>query len=187
MLSYGLLSRAVTVEVYAPALFLDVAVVAYCLHADFRSPFSSVVAGSLFVLAIGLHVENLVLGPFILLLIGWRAGRARALNAVVIFAATAMLTLGTLSLLMLLGQGARIWPPDVSAIAKPAPQPSGSLLGRPARVLYEISRTIAFLPDFVNLRGAHATMYVVVAMLVILVVIRLCCGDLFSNGNLSRA
>ena len=93
-----------------------------------------------------------------------------------------------MSLLMLLGQGARIWPPDISAIApKPEPQPSGSLLGRLARVLYGMSRTIAFLPDFVNLRGAHATMYVVVAMLVILVVIRLCCGDLFSNGNLSRA
>jgi hypothetical protein len=172
--SYGLLSRAVTIEVYAPALLLDLALVAYCLHADFRNACSSAIAGSLFVLAIGFHVSNLVLGPFILVLIRWRTGRASAMNAVVIFVASFILALGALILLMLLGQGKRLWPPDLSAITpKPDPQPTGSFMGRLVRVLYGMSRTIAFLPDFVDLRWAHATVYVVLGMLVIHLVTRL--------------
>jgi hypothetical protein len=174
VLSYGLLSRGVTIEVYAPALFLDVLLMAYCLHANFRRASSAALAGLLFVLATGLHVTNALLGPFILAVIGRRAGRERALCAIVAFAAASVLALGAMGLLLLLGHGARLWPPDLSAITpKPDPQPSGSVLGRLARFFYGMSRAIAFLPDFVDLHRAHTTVYVILGVLVILLVMRL--------------
>src|SRR5688572_30665010 len=41
VLSYGLLSRSVTIETYVPAVFMNVALVAWCLRTDVKRPWAA--------------------------------------------------------------------------------------------------------------------------------------------------
>ena len=68
MASYGVLSRASAIEVYAPALFLDVALVEYCLRSQLTRDRDAVAASLLLVLAVGLHVTNLLIIPGVIAL-----------------------------------------------------------------------------------------------------------------------
>lgn len=160
VLSFGVLSRSATIEVYAPALLMDVALIAYGLWADFTRPRAAAGAGLLFVLAIGVHVANVLLGPFLLALLLWRAGRARAASATAWAAASFVIGMAGVVAMMLVGKGASLWPPDLRAILPRGDfEPPLSLAGRASRMAYGAARTVAYLPSFRELGTRHAALY----------------------------
>ena len=160
VLSFGVISRSATIEVYAPALFLAVALVAYGLRADFTRPLAAAGAGLLFVLAVGVHVANVLLGPFLLALLLWRAGRARAASAAAWAAAAFVLGMAGIAAMMLVGRGASLWPPDLEAIRPRGDfQPAMSLAGRASRMAYGAARTVAYLPPVRELEIRFAVLY----------------------------
>jgi hypothetical protein len=160
VISYGVLSRAVTIEVYAPALFLAVAAVAWTLRADAQGPGFAAVSALLWGLAVGLHLANVLLAPFLLITIARRALAGRRSRPLIEFASIAALGALVATTLALVGRGASLWPPDVTQIIpRPDPQPTGTFAGRLARMAYGMSRSVAYLPDFVNLSRNHALAY----------------------------
>jgi hypothetical protein len=101
-----------------------------------------------------------LLGPFLLALLLWRAGRARAPSAVAWAAATFVLGLAGIAAMMLVGRGASLWPPDLAAIRPRADfQPPLSLAGRASRMAYGAARTVAYLPSVRELGIRFAVLY----------------------------
>src|SRR5262249_24977511 len=116
VLSFGVLSRAYTIEVYAPALLLDVALVAFCLRSDFTRIRDPVIASLLFVLAIGFHLTNLLGGPFALALVISRTPRNRIVTTLWCGALTFWSGIGAMVVMLWFGLGGAHWPPDLSLI-----------------------------------------------------------------------
>ena len=143
------------------ALFLDTALIAYCLSADFTRPRSCVVVGFLFVLATSIHISNVLTGPFVLVLIASKAGPSTRLRSLTLVGLTILLGMATLVLMMLIGSGRLLWPPDLLAILpRPEHSPPRTLIGTLGRSLYGFSRTVAYLPDFIDLSAGYAAAYV---------------------------
>ena len=82
VLSFGVLSRCCAIETYALALALDVGLAALCIHGLTKAR-RGAVAGLLFVLAVGVHVTNVLTLPFVLALMwpDWRRGRWATVGA----------------------------------------------------------------------------------------------------------
>ena len=157
VLSYGVLSRASTIEVYAPAMLLDIALVAHCLRTDFARVWAPTITAILYVLAIGLHVTNVLMGPVVLAIVICRTPRGRIV--VNLIWATFIFSLGISVILGLLwlGPGGARWPPDLAAILpRSEHHPQMSILGRLVRAVYGFLRTLAYLPYHRDLgpRGA---------------------------------
>ena len=108
-----MLSRAAAIEVYAPALFMDVALIAYCLRSSFTRDRSAVTASLLLLLAVGFHVTNLLVIPFIVALVIGRTPASESSDPP-LGGETVLLGLGAILALLWLGPGAEhgrpIWP-----------------------------------------------------------------------------
>lgn len=164
VLSYGVLSRSSTIEVYSPALFLDVALTAYCLRSDFTRSRHVVAASLLLVVAVGFHITNVLIIPFVVALVIGRAPQDRINRTLLWGSATFLLGMAAIVFLLWLGPGRAEWPPDLALILPQRdPQPALGLVGRLSRGAYGFARTVAFLPYIRELRGALAVPYVVVA------------------------
>lgn len=158
--SYGVLSRASTIEVYAPALFLDVALVAHCLRASFERGRDAVIAGLLLILAVGFHVANLLIVPGAIALAIARAPRGRIAGTLLWGGATFLAGMGAILVLLWLGPGQAKWPPDPALIVpRGAHQPPLGVVGHLSRAAYGFARTVAFLPYIRDLRAALAVPY----------------------------
>jgi hypothetical protein len=180
--SYGVLSRASTIEVYAPALFLDVALIAHCLRSSFSHHRPAVVAGLLLVLAIGLHVTNLLIIPGVIVLVIARTPRERIVGTLLWGGATFLLGMGVIICLLWLGLGRATWPPDPALILPQMEiEPAVGLGGRLARAAYGFARTVAFLPYHRELRAWLAVPYVVLVGGVFLL-----CSHLARRGFLTH-
>jgi hypothetical protein len=161
-LSYGVLSRSSTVEVYAPALFLDVLVVAYCLRSPFTRRHQAVLAGLLLVLAVGFHVGNVLMIPGLIALVAGRVPRDRRVDVLASCAAGFVLGMGLIGGLLWLGPGRAEWPPDWSLILpRRDPEPPLGLGGRLGRAVYGFARTVAYLPYVRDLRASRALPYAI--------------------------
>jgi len=183
------LSRASTIEVYAPALFLDVAVVAYSLRSTFTWDRDAVGASLLLVLAVGFHVTNVLMLPFVIALVIGRAPQDRILRTLLCGSATFLLGMGAIVCLTWLGPGRAEWPPDLALILPHrGTQPALDLVGFLSRAAYGFARTVAFLPYIRELGTALAVLYVVVAGGVFLLWAHLArkgfLADLGKNGRL---
>jgi hypothetical protein len=182
VVSYGVLSRASTIEVYAPALFLDVALVAYCLRSPFTRDRQAVAASLLLVLAVGFHVTNLLLAPFAIALVIGRTPRDRILRTLFWGATTFVLGMGVIVSLLWLGPGRAKWPPDLGLILPDGGhQPSLGLGGHLSRAAYGFARTVAFLPYIRELRAWLAVPYAA-----LLAGVTLLCVHLARRGLLSH-
>ena len=161
-----------TVEVYTLALFLDTCLMAYCLNADFTRLSSSLLAGVLFVLAVTIHITNVLLGPIILVLVARKAGPSRSLRRLTLLGATVALGAVTIAFMMLHGRGRSIWPPDFMAVLpRPDPSPPSTIVGSLSRSLYGFARTVAYLPDFVQASRGYLAVYAFSACVVVLLVL----------------
>jgi len=164
VVSYGVLSEAATIEVYAPALFVDVALTAFCLRSPFTRDRDAVVGSLLLVLAVGLHVTNLLIIPFAIALVIGRTPRERIVRTLVWGGATFLLGLAVILSLLWLGVGRAQWPPDLALIlAQGDPQPSLGVGGHLSRATYGFARTVAFLPYHRDLRATLALPYALLA------------------------
>jgi len=182
VVSYGVLSRASTIEVYAPSLFLDVALVAFCLRSPFTRNRDAVVASLLLVLAVGFHVINLLIIPGVIALVIGRTPRKRIVRTLSWGGATFLLGMGAILSLLWLGPGQAEWPPDLALILPHTdPQPSLGLGGHVSRAAYGFARTVAFLPYHRELRATLAVPYAVLVGGVILL-----CFHLGRKGNLAH-
>ena len=158
--SYGVLSRASTIEVYAPALFLDVALIAYCLRSPFTRDRDAVAASLLLVLAVGFHVTNLLMIPFVVALVIGRTSRERIVRTLVWGATTFVLAMTVIVSLLWLGIGQAKWPPDLALIfPRGEVQPPLGLGGHLSRAAYGFARTVAFLPYIRELRTSLVVPY----------------------------
>jgi hypothetical protein len=160
VLSFGVLSRASTIEVYAPALLLDIALVAFCLRADFTRIRDPVIASLLFLLAVGFHVTNTLVGPFALALVIYRTPRNRIVATLCCGALIFLFGIGVIIGMLWLGLGGAQWPPDLSAmLPQGVPQPPMGITGRSVRALYGFSRTVAYLPYYKELNVGWGCLY----------------------------
>ena len=182
VVSYGVLSEASTVEVYAPALFVNVALTAFCLRSPFTRDRDAVVGSLLLVLAVGLHVTNLLITPFAFALVIGRTPRERIVRTLLWGGATFLIGMGVILGLLWLGPGRAQWPPDLALILpRRDPQPWLSLGGHLSRATYGFARTVAFLPYIRDLRAALAVPYVVLLGGVLLL-----CAHLARKGFLAQ-
>jgi hypothetical protein len=182
VVSYGVISRASTIEVYAPALFLDVALIAYCLRSPFNRDRDAVVASLLLTLAVGFHVTNLLIVPFVIALVLGRTPQERIIRTLLWGGATFLMGMGVILSLLWLGRGGAKWPPDLALILpRRDPQPSLGPGGHLSRAAYGFARTVAFLPYIRDLRAALAVPYVVLLGGVLLL-----CAHLARKGFLAH-
>jgi hypothetical protein len=159
--SFGVLSRATNVEVYAPALFLDVALIAFCLGADFSKGRNAVVAGLMYVAAIAIHVTNVLTGPLAMMIVLMRTPREFRVAALVRGASAFATGILILAALLWAGPGGAVWPPDLARIRpRSDPQPPMTPIGTPARAAYGFSRSLTFLPPFKELDARTVVPYV---------------------------
>ena len=148
------------IEVYAPALFMDVALIAYCLRSSFTRDRNAVTASLLLLLAVGFHVTNLLVIPFIVALVIGRTPRERVVRTLLWGGATVLLGLGAILALLWLGPGRAQWPPDLALILPHRDrEPPLGLVGHLSRAAYGFARTVAFLPDSHELRASLAVPY----------------------------
>jgi hypothetical protein len=156
--SYGVMQCCCSIETYAPALLLDAALVTVCLRCDVAAPRGGILAGLLFVLAVGMHATNSLFAPFLLAVLwyrlqgrswttaGWAVGTV-ALGGVLIAAA-------------LLAGSPGGWPPDWHRlIPKGDPEPALSVAGRLGRTVYGWLRTVAWLVPSWELTRTFAAVY----------------------------
>jgi len=116
------------------------------------------------VLALGFHVTNVLIIPFVVALVIDRAPQDRIVRTLLWGSATFLLGIAVIVFLLWLGPGLAKWPPDPALILPQRdPQPALGLVGRLSRAAYGFARTLAFLPYIRDLRGALAVPYVVVA------------------------
>jgi hypothetical protein len=187
--SYGVLSRASTIEVYAPALFLDVALVAHCLRSPFARGLDAVIASLLLILAVGFHVTNLLIVPGAIALVIARAPRGRIAWTLLWGGATLLAGVGAILVLLWLGPGRAAWPPDPALmIPRGAHQPPLGVTGHLSRAAYGFARTVAFLPYIRDLKASLAVPYLLLVGAGALLCLHLARGgllaDLRSNGRL---
>jgi hypothetical protein len=162
VLSYGVLSRASTIEVYVPALFCDVALLAYCLKSQFARDVNAITVGLILLLAVGFHVTNVLIIPAVAAVMILRTPRGRLIRTLSWGGATFLLGIGAIVFLLWLGLGAGKWPPDLALVApRGEPQPPLGLGGHLSRSAYGFARTVAFLPDFRELETTLAAPYAV--------------------------
>jgi hypothetical protein len=163
-LSFGVLSRATAIEVYAPALFLDVALTAFCLHARFDSARDAVFATLLFAAGVSIHVTNVCVAPLAIAIVISRTSRGS--QATIFWSACLTLVLSAAAICALLwqGPGKGEWPPNPRAILPtPDPEPPMSALSRAARAGYGFCRSIAFLPYYKELSVPVAAVYAILS------------------------
>lgn len=167
VVSYGLLSRGSTIEVYAPALCADVGLLAFILKSTARPAAFGMIAGVLFLVALGFHVTNILIAPLVVALLIYRVGRNRAVFTVMIFGATVSVGLLFFVMSLLAARGLSLWPPDILALApKGDPQPPMSLLVRLGRAVYGMARTIGYLPPVRELTPAFGGAYIAASVTV---------------------
>ncbi len=162
VLSLGVLKASCTIETYALALLLDVALVAICLHKDVTTPKWGIAAGVVFVLAVGVHATGVLMVPFLVLTL-LKSGRGRPWATFVWPAGTVLV--GALVIVAGLVVACGEWPPGWENVLPIAdPEPAINLAGRLARSLYGFARTIAWLMPFAELRvrPVFATVYLFV-------------------------
>ena len=165
LFSFGVMSECVAIETYSLALLMDVALVAVCLNCDLSTWRGGVGAGLLYALAVGIHVTNVLLLPFVLVLL-YRDARKRSLLTSGWFAGTVFTAAVLLAVGVLVGQGARLWPPDWRSLIPVAdPDPAMSVFARLCRAAYGVARTLAWLPPSWELTRAYAACYAVVLAL----------------------
>jgi hypothetical protein len=170
--SFGIMSRAVTIETYSLALLTDVALIAVCLKGNLDQWRITVAAGLLFVLAVGFHVTNVLLAPCVLALLVIRGQRSTVMSRLVWFGGTVIAGMSILLGLFLAGKHAGAQPLDWAQIFPNADvQPSLGLLGHLGRAAYGFARAIAWVPPLPELSMGFATGYglaMVVGLLVVL-------------------
>jgi len=160
VVSYGVLSRGSTIEVYAPSLFLDVALVAYCLRCQFQRDWNAVAASSLLLLAVGFHVANLLVIPFVIGLVIINTERERTLRVLLWGGAPFVLGMIMILATLWLGKAEARWLPALAkVVAQPNPQPLLSPVGHLSRAVYGFARTVAFLPYHRDLRASLVVPY----------------------------
>jgi hypothetical protein len=179
---YGILSRASVVEVYGPALFFDVALIAYCLHASFDRTRHAVIAGLLLVLAVGFHVANVLIIPAVIAMVTGRIPRQQILRVHCWTGGTFLVGTGALLFLLWLGPGGMKWPPDPATIfPQRDPEPPLGLSGHLSRGAYGFARAVAFLPYHRDLRASFAAAYAVGACGAIILFLHLARGGLLQE------
>ena len=172
ILSFGVMSRASTIEAYALSLLMDVALVAVCFTVGFNKHWHGVAVGILYVVSVGLHVTNVLLVPFIVVIIIYRAGYGWVRITLMWAGMTFLLGMTILLSLLLIGKGGLLWPPALTQFLPTADvQPPLSLPGRLGRVVYGFARTIAWLEPFSDLSLAFALGYAIAMLATIAVVL----------------
>ncbi len=160
VISYGLLSRGSTIEAYAPALCADVALVAFIVKAQLRPFAFACIAGVLFLVALGFHVTNVLMGPLVIALLVNRVGRKRAIPTLVLFGATVSVGVAIFITGLMLARGLSLWPPDFLVVIPTGdPQPTMSIVARLGRALYGMARTVAYLPPVRELTPIFSLTY----------------------------
>jgi hypothetical protein len=186
-MSYGVLSRAAAVEVYGPALFLDVALVAYCLRSPFEKARHAIFAGVLLVLAVGFHVTNVLIVPAVIAIVTGRIPRERILRVHCWAGSTFLVGMGALVFLLWLGPGGMQWPPDPAKVfPQNDPQPPMGPVGHLSRAVYGFARSLAFLPYHRDLGASLATGYVVGASGAIILLVYVGRGGLVCQWDKNR-
>jgi hypothetical protein len=170
--SYGVMQCCCSIEVYAPALLLDVALATVCLRLDVASPRGGILAGSLFVLAVGMHATNVLLVPFLLVVLGYRL-RGRSWTAAGWAVGTVVLGAILIAAALLAGSPGG-WPLDWQRLIPRAdPEPVIGITGHLTRALAGWLRTVAWLFPSTELTRSFAVAYAVgwlaAAMLVLYV------------------
>ncbi|MCS7044940.1 MAG: hypothetical protein NZO58_01160 [Gemmataceae bacterium] len=153
--SYGVMQSCCSIETYAPALLCDVALVTACWYWDVATPRGGVLAGGLFVLAVGMHAANVLLAPFLIAVL-WLRARNRPWHGA--FWAVGTVALGGLMIAVLLAG----WPPDLTRLLPHAdPEPALGVAGRLGRAAYGWLRTFVWLPPSWELTKFYAAGYAV--------------------------
>lgn len=157
VLSFGVFSRSCDLEVYAPALFFDVAILAYLLDHDPARPRHAAAAGLLFAVAVGFHVTNVLMLPAIVILFVARTRGSSRWPAFLAASSSVMAGAVLLALLVLSRDGLGHWPPRFALLFPEADaQPEQSIPVRLARGVYGLVRSVVFLPYIRDLRPAVA-------------------------------
>lgn len=162
--SFGLLSRGSTIEAYAPALCADIALLAFIIKAKLRPLAFGFIAGVFFIVALGFHVTNVLMGPLVIVLLVYCVGRDQAVPTVVVFGATVSVGLAIFVTGLLLARGLSLWPPDLLAVTPTGdPQPPMTVAARLGRALYGMAKTVAYLPPVRELTPAFSLTYIAAA------------------------
>jgi hypothetical protein len=146
LFSYGVLAACCTIEVYSLALALDLGLVAVCLHADLARWPGAIAAALLFGLAVSVHITNVLLFPFVgvvLMIHARRRGHGQGLLA---FAATSLM--GALivgAVIIGCGPGGFAAPDWGQLLPHSEAQPHLTLAGRFGRGFYGMARTLTWL------------------------------------------
>jgi hypothetical protein len=171
LLSYGVLSECCSIETYALALALDVALVAVCLH-GLTTARRGAAAGVLFVLAVGIHSTNALVLPFVLALF-WNDGKRSGWRPVLSFLAVTGLGAVLLATALVFGaEGGSDWR---RLLPHGDRQPALGVGGHLSRAAYGVARTVAWLPPISDLTPRLAVGYgalFVLAIALIVVVAR---------------
>jgi hypothetical protein len=156
--SFGVMNCCATIETYAPALTLDVALAALCLRTGLETPRQAAAGGVLFVLAVGVHAANVLILPFVLAVALGR--RRQGWGAPAAFALTVLAGAVLLAAAVLWSQPTPDGGPNWSRlIPKGDPQPVMSLTARLGRAGYGFARTIAWLEPSWNLTARFLAVY----------------------------
>ncbi|MDQ6732625.1 MAG: hypothetical protein M3Z35_00700, partial [Nitrospirota bacterium] len=155
------LSRGSTIEAYAPALCADVGLLAFILKSTARPAAFGMIAGVLFLIALGFHITNVLIAPLVVALLVYRVGRDRAVLTVLVFGATVSIGLLFFVIGLLAARGLSFWPPDLLAVSpKGDPQPPMSIMIRLERALYGMVRTVGYLPPVRELTPTFGGAYI---------------------------
>jgi hypothetical protein len=158
--SFGALAACCTIETYSLALLLDVILATLCLRADLTTPKGGIAAGLVFALAVGVHITNVLLGPFLLVVLAAQARRRGSWRSAGWFVAAGLLGGCLLALLVMVGKDVWPWSPDWRRLLPQGdPHPPMSLADRLGRVVYGLMRTLAWLPPVREVTPGFAVGY----------------------------
>jgi hypothetical protein len=182
LFSFGVMASCATIETYALALTLAVALATVCVRTGLHTAGQAAAAALLFVLAVGVHVTNVLTLPFVLAVLltsarrhGW--GATAAFGAVVLGGA---LVLGSA---LVLGVPTETGGPNWGRLVPAGdPHPSMSAGARVGRAVYGFFRTFAWIAPYHEVSRAflagHAAVFLLAGLLVVFVAGRGFLGDL---------
>jgi hypothetical protein len=184
VLSFGVMVSCATIETYALALTLDVALAAVCIRTGLETTGPAAAAAVLFVLAVGVHATNVLMLPFVLAIL-LSSGRRHGWTAPGVFCGIVLLGAVVLASALVLGVPTADGTPNwARLIPRGDPHPSLSLGGRLGRALYGFLRTFAWLMPFKDLDRIFAIVYVAVFVLAALLIVFVAAHGFL--GNLGR-
>jgi hypothetical protein len=160
VLSFGVLLTCATIETYAMALTVDVALATFCLRTGLETVGQAAGAAVLFVLAVGIHVTNVLMLPFVLAIL-LTSGRRHGWAAPATFCGVVFLGAVVLASGLVFGVPTEDGKPNWTRLFPHSdPHPTMSLGGRLGRAAYGFVRTFAWLVPYLELTWTFAVVYI---------------------------